>query len=145
MAAVTPSRIRFGEYDIERKLGHGMTDVYLAFDVTRGRRAVLKLIRHGEGGKTHQVIEAERRGASIQQQLHAFDARVIEVYDFGDLEGCFFVAMEYVEGETVAQILRRERRLDPVRATRIARPGLDARWTVSRAPGPIPGVVPGRC
>ena len=59
-------------------------------------------------------------GASIQQQLHAFDPRVIEVYDYGDLEGCFFVALEYVEGETVAQILRRERALDPVRATRIA-------------------------
>ena len=42
------------------------------------------------------VIEAERRGASIQQQLHGFDKRVIEVYDFGDLEGCFFVAMEYL-------------------------------------------------
>jgi tRNA A-37 threonylcarbamoyl transferase component Bud32 len=118
MVATAPSRLRFGPYDIERKLGRGMTDVYLGFDSVSGRRAVLKLIRHATAAR--QVIEAERRGASIQQQLHAFDPRVIEVYDYGDLEGCFFVALEYVEGETVAQILKRERRLDPARATRIA-------------------------
>src|SRR6266545_3726864 len=108
MVAAAPSRLRFGGYDIERKLGHGMTDVYLGFDSSLGRRAVLKIIRHSGDPDTRQVIEAERRGASIQKQLHAFDARVIEVYDYGDLEGCFFVAMEHVEGETVASILRRE-------------------------------------
>jgi len=118
MVAAAPSRLRFGPYDIERKLGRGMTDVYLGLDAATGRRAVLKLIRHSSAAK--QVIDAERRGASIQQQLHAFDPRVIEVYEYGDLEGCFFVALEYVEGETVAQILRKERGLDPMRATRIA-------------------------
>jgi serine/threonine-protein kinase len=118
MVATAPSRLRFGPYDIERKLGHGMTDVYLGFDSAQNRRAVLKLIR--QSGTSRMVIEAERRGASIQQQLHSFDARVIEVYEFGDLEGCFFVAMEYIEGETVAQLLRRERQFDPMRAARIA-------------------------
>jgi serine/threonine protein kinase len=118
MVAAAPSRLRFGPYDIERKLGRGMTDVYLGFDPSQNRRAVLKLLRHGSAARI--VIEAERRGASIQQQLHAFDKRVIQVYDFGDLEGCFFVAMEYVEGETVAQLLRRERQFDPVRAANIA-------------------------
>jgi hypothetical protein len=97
-----------------------MTDVYLAFDAARGRHAVLKLIRLAGDAATRQVIDAERRGASIQKQLHEFDPRVIEVYDFGDLEGCFFVALEYVEGENVARILRRERQIDPVRAARIA-------------------------
>jgi Protein kinase domain len=120
MVAATPSRLRFGDYDIERKLGHGMTDAYLGWDVGCARRAVLKIIRHSAEAKVRQVIEAERRGAAIQQQLHAFDARVLEVYDFGDLEGCFYVAMEYVEGETVAQMLKRERRIDAMRATRIA-------------------------
>jgi len=120
MVAAAPSRVRFGEYDIERKLGRGMTDVYLAFDSKLGRHAVLKLIRQASDPGTRQVIEAERRGASIQQQLHAFDARVIEVYDYGEMEGCFFVAMEHVEGENVARILRRSRQLDPLRAARIA-------------------------
>jgi tRNA A-37 threonylcarbamoyl transferase component Bud32 len=120
MVATAPSRLRFGEYDIERKLGRGMTDVYLGFHAQRGRHAVLKLIRHSQDPAVAQVIASERRGASIQQQLHAFDPRVIEVYDFGDLEGCFFVALEYVEGENVAQVLRRERTIDPGRAARIA-------------------------
>src|SRR5437764_8302602 len=101
MVASAPSRLKFGAYDIERKLGHGMTDVYLAFDPVKNRHAVLKLIRNSTAAR--QVIDAERRGASIQQQLHAFDPRVIEVYEYGDMEGCFFVALEYVEGETVGQ------------------------------------------
>jgi serine/threonine protein kinase len=120
VAYAVPSRLRFGDYDIERKLGHGMTDVYLGYDSVRNRRAVLKLIRHGSDPATRQVIEAERRGASLQRQMHQYDARVIEVYDAGDCEGCFFVAMEYVEGENVAQILRRERRIEPARAARMA-------------------------
>jgi hypothetical protein len=69
---------------------------------------------------TRLVLEAERRGAAIQQQLHAFDPRVIEIYDYGDRDDCFFVAMQYVAGENVAEILRRERHLDPRRSARIA-------------------------
>jgi hypothetical protein len=118
MVTATPSRLRFGPYEIERRLGRGMTDVYLGFDPARDRRAVLKLLRHATAKP--KVIAAERRGAAIQQQLHAFDPRVIEVYEYGDLEGCFYVAMEYVEGQTVAQLLQRERRFEPVRAARIA-------------------------
>jgi serine/threonine protein kinase len=120
MVAAAPSRVRFGDYDIERKLGHGMTDVYVAFDPVRERRLVLKLIRLSDDPAARQVIEAERRGARIQQQLHAFDPRIIEVYDYGDREGCFFVAMAYVEGDNVAGILRREQCIDPIRAARIA-------------------------
>jgi hypothetical protein len=118
MVTASPSRLHFGPYQIERRLGRGMTDVYLGFDPARDRRAVLKLLRHAIAKP--KVIDAERRGASIQQQLHAFDSRVVEVYEFGDLEGCFYVAMEYVEGETVAQLLQRERRFEPARAARIA-------------------------
>jgi serine/threonine protein kinase len=111
---------QFGKYEIIRKLGRSMTDVYLALDPESNRRVVLKIVEHAHDAYTKLVMEAEQRGAAIQKQLHALDARILEIYDYGEQSGCFFVAMEYVEGRSLAEILRTEQRLDPKRAARIA-------------------------
>jgi serine/threonine protein kinase len=111
---------QFGTYEIIRKLGRGMTDVYLAFDTQNNRQAVLKIVEESSDSLTQLTMEAERRGAALQKQLHEFDSRVIEIYDCGDLDGYFFVAMQYIEGKNIAEILREEKRLDPIRAARIA-------------------------
>jgi serine/threonine protein kinase len=110
----------FGKYEIIRKLSRSMTDVYLASDTETNRRVVLKLIEHSRDDFTQLVIEAERRGAQLQKQLHAIDRRIIEIYDYGEQNGCFFVAMEYFEGRTLAEILRSERRFEAKRAARYA-------------------------
>ena len=57
----------------------------------------------------------------IQKQLREVDPRILEVYDCGEEGGCFFVAMEYVEGRSIAEIIQAEKRLDPARAARYAR------------------------
>ena len=57
----------------------------------------------------------------IQKRLREVDSRILEVYDYGDANGCFFVAMEYVEGRSIADIIQTEKRLDPSRAARYAR------------------------
>jgi len=108
----------FGHYEILRKLGRGMTDVYLAFDHDANRQAVLKIVEESPDSLTQLVMQAERRGAELQRQLHELDARILEVYEFGDFEGYFFLAMQYVEGRTLAQILQEEKRIDPDRAAR---------------------------
>ncbi len=69
---------------------------------------------------TQLILEAERRGAAIQKQLHEADSRVIEIYEFGELDGYFFVAMQYIEGRTVAEILKQEKRIEPARAAKLA-------------------------
>jgi eukaryotic-like serine/threonine-protein kinase len=107
---------QFGRYEIIRKLGRSMTDVYLAFDPDANRRVVLKIVEPCRDAYTQVVVDAERRGAAIQQQLYAFDARILEVYECGEQNGCFFVAMEYAEGKSLAELIARERRLDPARA-----------------------------
>ena len=106
----------FGHYEILRKLGRGMTDVYLAFDQQAERQAVLKIVEESPDSFTQLVMQAERRGAELQRQLHQLDPRILEVYEFGDLDGYFFLAMQYVEGHTVAQILQNEKQLGPRRA-----------------------------
>jgi hypothetical protein len=115
---------RFGKYEIVRKLSRSMTDVYLAREAgdpeaaLPGRQIVLKLIEESGDDFTRVAIEAEKRGAQLQHQLHSLDPRILEVYDFGELDKTFFVALEYFEGLTLAEILRRDRRLEPRRAAR---------------------------
>jgi serine/threonine protein kinase len=111
---------QFGRYEILSKLGRGMTDVYLALDPAADHRVVLKIVEQSPDPWTQIVLEAERRGAVIQKQLHEVDPRFLEVYDSGDLNGCYFVAMQYVEGKSLAEILQIERRIDPARAAEYA-------------------------
>ena len=111
---------QFGAYEVIRKLARGMTDVYLAFDTSANRHAVLKIVEESPDPLTQLIIEAEERGADLQKQLHDADSRVIEVYESGHLDGFFFVSMQYIEGRTVAEIVKQEGRIDPARAARFA-------------------------
>ena len=110
----------FGRYEIIRKLSRSMTDVYLANDPRLGRKVVLKIIEHSHDEYTQLVIEAEKRGADLQRQLKRLDARILEVYDCGEQSNCFFVAMEYFPGQTLAEILKVERKIEPLRAAKYA-------------------------
>ncbi len=115
---MTPSRV--GRYEIVRQIGRSMTDVYLAVDTEQNRRAALKLVKTGGGAANQMVVDAERRGAVIQQEMRALDPRVVEIYDVGDADGYFFVAMQYVEGRNLAEILQAEGMMDANRAAVIA-------------------------
>ncbi|MGO4879485.1 MAG: protein kinase domain-containing protein [Bryobacteraceae bacterium] len=112
---------RFGPYEIIRRLGKSMNDVYLANDTRANRQAALKLIKKsGPDAASRMILEAERRGAAIQQGLRELDPRVIEIYDYGDLDGYFYVAMQYVDGRNLAEVLKHEGRMSGYRAARIA-------------------------
>jgi eukaryotic-like serine/threonine-protein kinase len=111
---------RVGRYEIVRRLGKSMTDVYLATDIIEKRQVALKLVRTGGDAVSRLIVEAERRGAAIQKELEGLDPRVVQVYDYGEQDGYFYVAMQYVEGRNLAEVLRSERTVDPARAATIA-------------------------
>ena len=111
---------RFARYEIIRKLGRSMTDVYLAFDPRTARRIILKLIEESRDDYTQLIIEAEKRGAQIQSELHRLDPRILQIYESGVTQGHFFIAMEFFEGKNLMQILQLERRIDSKRAARYA-------------------------
>jgi hypothetical protein len=111
---------KFGKYEITRKLSRSMTDVYLARDTELNRPVVLKIIEYSRDDLTQLVLAAERRGSLLQKQLHEIDPRILQIYDFGEQNNCFFVAMQYFEGRTLAQILQTEQRFEPKRAARYA-------------------------
>ena len=104
---------RIGRYEIVRRLGRSMTDVYLAIDTVENRKAALKLIQPGGDAVNQLVLEAERRGAAIQKELQALDPRMVEIYEYGDQDGYFFVAMQFVEGRNLAEVLDSRERHRP--------------------------------
>jgi tetratricopeptide (TPR) repeat protein len=110
---IAPAR-NLGKYEIRQKLGRGgMADVYLALDTALGHPVALKIIEHADDADTRDSIEAERRGAELQSQLAAVDAHVARIYETGDLESYFYVAMEYVEGQDLSEQMRSNGRPQP--------------------------------
>jgi len=109
-----------GRYEIVRRLGKSMSEVYLAIDSVDGRRVALKLVKLAGGEGAQALLEAEKRGAVIQQELRALDPRIVEIYEYGEQDGYFYVAMQYLEGRNLAETLRAEGILDAIRAAAIA-------------------------
>jgi beta-lactam-binding protein with PASTA domain/predicted Ser/Thr protein kinase len=92
-----------GRYLIIRKLGSGgMANVYLASDQELGRRVAIKILdeRHARDA---QFIERFRREA--QHAAGLSHPNVVSVYDRGEAEGTYYIAMEYVEGRTLKELL----------------------------------------
>jgi len=104
---IAPASRKLGKFEIRQKLGRGgMADVYLAQDTELDQLVALKLIEHSADADTCACIEAEMRGATLQARLADVDSRVVRVYGAGDLEGFFHVAMEYVDGQDLAELMR---------------------------------------
>src|ERR1044072_8145452 len=104
---IAPASRKRGKYEIRRKLGRGgMADVYLAYDTEHAHEVALKLIEDAPDPDTRDFMEAERRGAELQARLAEVDPHVARVYDGGEVDGYFYVAMEYVDGRDLAEILR---------------------------------------
>ena len=117
----------FGRYEIVRKLaGGGMGRVFLAYDPVLNRQVGLKLIDSGEDQDSVEAVAAERRGATLQDQLAKREpgGRVAQIFDVGEREGYFYIAMEYIEGEDLSELVARGP-LEPERAVSIALDILD--------------------
>jgi serine/threonine protein kinase len=113
-----PVNRKIGRYDVLRKLARGgMADVYLGQD-ENGRKVALKVIEKSSDQDTIDSIEAERRGTALQERLAAVDARVVQVYETGESDEYFYVAMEYIEGEDLAEAIQRGP-IEPARACQI--------------------------
>src|SRR5690349_12063571 len=96
----------FGRYRILSKLaGGGMGRVYLAFDVEGSRRVALKLIDEMPDPESQEVLDAERKGAILQARLCGVDDRVAQIFDIGTHDGYLYIAMEYIEGRDLSEML----------------------------------------
>jgi serine/threonine-protein kinase len=104
-----------GRYRLVRKLGEGgMGEVYVAEQLAMDRLVALKLLREGLADDPNTVERFKREARAASRLSHP---NTIILHDFGvDHDGTFYLAMELLEGETLAEVLRREKRLRPERA-----------------------------
>lgn len=116
---------RYGDrYEVSRELGSGgMAEVYLARDEQLGRNIALKVM-HSEYARDRSFIERFRREAQAAARLN--DPRVVSIYDWGSDNGTYYIVMEYVDGQTLREILHSEGRLESNRAAEIAADICDA-------------------
>src|ERR671936_2513189 len=90
-------------YVIKRKLGSGgMADVYLAEDQELGRRVALKLLdeRHASD---EQFVERFRREAQSAAGLN--HPNIVSIFDRGRAEGTYYIAMEYLDGRSLKELI----------------------------------------
>jgi beta-lactam-binding protein with PASTA domain/predicted Ser/Thr protein kinase len=106
-----PDAIVDGRYKLVCRVGSGgMADVWLAEDAQLGRRVALKLL-HRRFATDEQFVERFRQEASHAAGLQ--HPNIVQVYDRGSWDGAYYIAMEYVEGPTLKEIVRERGALSP--------------------------------
>jgi beta-lactam-binding protein with PASTA domain/predicted Ser/Thr protein kinase len=107
-----------GRYKVVSRLGTGgMADVFLSEDQLLGRKVALKLL-HRRFAEDPAFVERFRREAQAAAGLQ--HQNIVGIYDRGEYDGTYYIAMEYVPGRTLKQIIQTEAPLDPVRAIGLA-------------------------
>ena len=90
-------------YLIQRKLGAGgMADVYLAEDQELGRRVAIKILNERHAGD-EQFVERFRREAKNAASLS--HQNIVSIYDRGEAEGTYYIAMEYLNGRSLKELI----------------------------------------
>src|SRR5215217_4357164 len=106
-----------GRYRIIGRLGSGgMADVYEAEDTQLGRRVALKLL-HRRFAEDAEFVERFRREASSAAGLQ--HPNIVGVFDRGEWDGTYYIAMEFLEGHTLKQLVREHGAMPPDLATDI--------------------------
>ncbi len=92
-----------GRYRLKRKIGSGgMADVWLASDTDLGRDVAVKIL-HARFAQDKEFVERFRREASSAAGLQ--HPNVVGVYDRGEFDGSYYIAMEYVEGDSLKDLI----------------------------------------
>jgi serine/threonine-protein kinase len=119
---LTEGEVVDGRYRILRRLGSGgMADVWCAEDTQLGRKVALKVL-HERFAQDREFVERFRREASAAAGLQ--HPNVVGIFDRGEVEGTYYIAMQYVEGASMKQMI--ERGLDTQQALTIVRQVLEA-------------------
>ena len=116
---MSPTKV--GRYEITGELGRGaMGVVYKAQDPTIGRTVALKTMRldgHGiESAELMRRFQNEARAAGLLNHPN-----IVTIYDAGEHDGVFYIAMEYIEGTPLDHILAEGQILGPDEVVRISR------------------------
>ncbi|HEY6551071.1 MAG TPA: PASTA domain-containing protein [Solirubrobacterales bacterium] len=103
MAEVGQGSVVDGRYTVLQRIGSGgMADVWLADDTHLQRRVALKVL-HARFAQDGEFVERFRREAEAAAGLQ--HPNVVAVFDRGDVDGTYYIAMQYLEGRTLKQLI----------------------------------------
>src|SRR5882757_4627808 len=109
---VEPDTIIDERYRVISRLGSGgMADVYLAQDQLLGREVAVKVL-HQHFAEDQEFVERFRREASSAAALS--HPNIVGIFDRGEWNGTYYIAMEYVAGRSLKSIVREDGPLDPI-------------------------------
>src|SRR5262245_35304388 len=109
-----------GRYEIHEEIGRGgMAVVFRATDTQSNRQVALKLVPIERDPDGQQILEAERWGAKLQEEFCRESKYVPTVYEHGTHGKYFFIAMEYLDGRNLSEVIG-EGPMPAARAVRIA-------------------------
>ncbi len=117
-------RVFANRYELRTEVGHGgMADVYLARDRLLNRRVAVKVLSPTFAADP-AFVERFRREAQAAASLN--HPNIVAVYDWGQEDDTSFIVMEYVNGQTLRDVVNRYGTLLPMEAARIAADIADA-------------------
>ena len=92
-------------YEIIRSIGEGgMANVYLGHDIILDRNVAIKVLRGDLSNDEKFVRRFQREALSASSLAHP---NIVEMYDVGEDDGTYYIVMEYVEGKTLKQLLKK--------------------------------------
>ncbi|MFA6479949.1 MAG: protein kinase [Victivallaceae bacterium] len=133
IVTVPTSRLATGsviaDFIIMEELGRGgMGVVYLAHQISLDRPAAVKILQESYANNAEFVVNFIKEARSAAKLNHP---HIVQAYAVGEDEGIFYFAMEYIDGETMKAVLRREKILTTEKAVTIIQQiaeALDCAW-----------------
>jgi serine/threonine protein kinase len=106
-----PLKVQVRGYEIERELGRGgMGSVYLARQLSLDRPVALKIMSKRWATDPVFVARFTREAYAAAQLSHP---NIVQIHDIGEVDGTRFFSMEYVRGQSLADLVRSRGKLDP--------------------------------
>ncbi|MBQ3297475.1 MAG: Stk1 family PASTA domain-containing Ser/Thr kinase [Bacilli bacterium] len=92
-------------YEVIRSIGEGgMANVYLGYDTILDRNVAIKILRGDLSNDEKFVRRFQREALSASSLAHP---NIVEMYDVGEDDGLYYIVMEYIEGKTLKQLLKK--------------------------------------
>ena len=108
-----------GRYHIvERIAAGGMGEVFLAQDAVLAREVAIKVLHRSLAGDQAFVDRFRREARAAAGLSHP---NVVAVYDWGAVDGVYYMVMEYVRGRATSELLNASGRLEPAQAAEVTR------------------------